>query len=428
MRGFGDMSGAAGLSGAAMAATAADAADEETSGGPVPERIAFFGHDAIESTVIKRARMFQAGGSNVVGFMFRRERAGRSRPDDWDNIDLGVTVDRNYLARLPKLFLGIARAVRHGRELRRCDAIYARNIDMLFVAVIAKVLTGSKAPVAYEVLDVRRIFLGSSTASRAFRWAERRLMRAVALLVVSAPDYITHYFAPVQRFDGAWFLLENKLPPHAAEAALARAAQPLPPGPPWTIGMFGVLKCARSFKILCDLAGRLGEKAVIYLRGVPSETDIPSKDIRAACAAHCNIIFEGPYNNPQDLPDIYGRIHFIWAADYLDPGGNSQWCLANRIYEGALMGAVMIAAKDNATGRKVEEEGLGFTLAEPVEESAAELMETMTPERYLAARAKVRAADPALFIDRTDTLRLLRLLRCVAASNLTERGGLTDLS
>jgi hypothetical protein len=55
-------------------------------------------------------------------------------------------------------------------------------------------------------------------------------------------------------------------------------------------------------------------------------------------------------------------------------------------------------------------------------------METMTPERYLAARAKVRAADPALFIDMTDTLRLLRLLRCVAASNLTERGGLTDLS
>ncbi|NJM33517.1 MAG: hypothetical protein HC850_01130 [Rhodomicrobium sp.] len=70
----------------------------------VPRRIAFFGHDAIESTVIKRARMFQTHGSKVVGFMFRRERTGRSRPADWDNIDLGVTVDRNYLARCPSSF------------------------------------------------------------------------------------------------------------------------------------------------------------------------------------------------------------------------------------------------------------------------------------------------------------------------------------
>jgi succinoglycan biosynthesis protein ExoL len=119
------------------------------------QTIAFFAHDSQESTVIKRARSFQANGARVVGFMFRRERDGRKALPEWDNIDLGATVDRNYLARLPRLFSGIAKCVRNARKLRACDAIYARNIDMLLVAVLAKLLTGASAPIAYEVLDVR---------------------------------------------------------------------------------------------------------------------------------------------------------------------------------------------------------------------------------------------------------------------------------
>ncbi|NJM33518.1 MAG: glycosyltransferase family 4 protein [Rhodomicrobium sp.] len=299
---------------------------------------------------------------------------------------------------------------------------------MLLVAVLAKLLSRSRAPIVYEVLDIRGVFIGKGLAGRVFRFAERALMKASSLLVVSAPEYISRYFVPYQRFDGAWFLLENKLPgPMAGTAALIPRLS-LPPGPPWVIGMFGVLRCARSFDILCKLAERLGDKVKIYLRGVPSETDIPLARIEAACAAHPNVIFDGPYNNPQDLSDIYGRIHFIWTADYLDAGGNSDWSLTNRIYEGGLMGAVLISAKGLATGRMIEEKGLGFIIGEPIEESAAELIEGMTAERFLAAQVRLRAAEPSLFIDETDTLRLMTLLRRLAQGNLTQRGDLTNVS
>lgn len=389
-------------------------AEQSPAPGPV---IGFFGHDSAESTVVKRARAFQANGARVLGFMFRREREGRPSTPDWENTDLGTTVDRNYIVRLPKLLLGVARAVRQRDRLRRCDVFYARNLDMLLVAALAKRLSGAKAPIAYEVLDVRRVFLGDGMASRLFRWAERRLMAASSLLVVSAPEYISEYFEPRQGFAGRWFLLENKLPAGAFPDGAPLGLAGPPPGPPWVIGMFGVLKCARSMEILCNLAERLGDRLVVYLRGIPSETDIPTETIRAATRRLPNVIFEGPYANPRDLPEIYGKVHLIWAADFLDPGGNSEWCLANRLYEGGLMGAVAIAARGNATGRMVEREGLGFALDEPLEDKAVRFFETLTLEDFLDARAKVRHASPALFLDKTDTKDLISELRQISGLN-----------
>ena len=369
--------------------------------------IAFFGHDSDESTVIKRARAFQAEGARVVGFMFRRERNKRTGATEWQNIAFGTTVERNYLLRLPKLLLAILKTVRNRNLLKQCDIIYARNLDMLLIAVMAKRLGGVRAPVVYEVLDIQRVFLGTGLAGRLFRWAERRLMGAVSLLVVSAPDFVTQYFQPAYGFDGRWFLLENKLPEQAIGADMLARRQMPPPGPPWVIGMFGVLRCARSLDILCHVAEQLGDQVRIYLRGILSEPDIPSERVAAICARLPNVIFDGAYVNPRDLPEIYGKIHLIWAADFLDPGGNSEWLLTNRIYEGGLMGAVLLAARGNATGRMVEREGLGFTLGEPLKEAAAAFVKKLDSETFLAARERVGGVRRSIFVDETDTKELI---------------------
>jgi succinoglycan biosynthesis protein ExoL len=375
---------------------------------PPAPTIAFFGHDSDESTVIKRARSFQAEGATVIGFMFRRERNQRDGQTEWRNIPFGTTVERNYLLRVPKLLFAILVALRHRGLLRLCDVIYARNLDMLLIAVAAKWLSGARAPVVYEVLDIQRVFLGTGLASRLFRWAERRLLRAASLLVVSAPDFVIRYFQPAYGFDGRWFLLENKLPARAASLYGPPALEALPPGPPWVIGMFGVIRCARSLDILSHVAEQLGDKVRIYLRGILSEPDIPRAHLDAICRRLPNVTFDGPYVNPRDLPEIYGKIHFIWAADFLDPGGNSDWLLTNRIYEGGLMGAVLLATRGNATGCMVEREGLGFTLEAPLKESAVAFLRNLGSETFLAARKKVRGADRSLFVDETDTRDLIR--------------------
>jgi succinoglycan biosynthesis protein ExoL len=381
-------------------------------------RIAFFAHDSTDSTVVKRVAAFLAHGACVTGFSFRR----RGRPErlmGWENIPLGITDDRNYLARLPKLLWGMLKVWRHARQLRQCDVIYARNIDMLLIAVLTKLFTGAKGVVVYELLDIRDVFLGERWVNRLFRWAERRLMAACRLVVVSAPDYVTHYLQAMQNYRGQWFLMENKLSAHTLPTSAAPVA-PLPPGPPWVVGMFGVLRCRRSLDILCEAALRLPKSISISLYGVLSETDIPLDELATLTQHIPNVTYGGAYTAPRDLPEIYGKAHFIWALDFLGESGNSDWCLANRIYEGGAMGTVLLAERGNATGRMVEREGLGFLLTEPFADALTAFIKDMTPEKYEAAHLRLKAVKRSVFVDETDTADLLNTLDRLCKSESTK--------
>ena len=382
-------------------------------------RIAFFAHDSTDSTVVKRVAAFQAHGACVTGFSFRR-RGRPERPMGWENIPLGITDDRNYLARLPKLLWGMLKVLRHARQLRQCDVLYARNIDMLLIAVLAKLFTGVKGIVVYELLDIRDVFLGERWVNRLFRRVERRLMAACRLVVISAPDYATHYLQVMQNYHGPWFLMENKLSAHTLPTSAA-PVESLPPGPPWVVGMFGVLRCRRSLDILCEVARRLPDKVAISLYGVLSETDIPLDELATITQHIPNVTYGGAYTAPRDLPKIYSAAHYIWALDFLGESGNSDWCLANRIYEGGAMGTVLLAERGNSTGRMVEREGLGFVLTEPFADALAAFIEDMTPEKYEAARQRLKAVKRSVFVDETDTANLLKTLGGLCKIESTKR-------
>src|SRR3546814_8211050 len=88
---------------------------------------------------------------------------------------------------------------------------------MCALALAGKRLSGARAPLIYEVLDVQRVFLGSGPVSRLFRWAERQLLKRSDLLVVSSPGFDRHYFRSVQGYRGRLFLLENRSEEHTSE-------------------------------------------------------------------------------------------------------------------------------------------------------------------------------------------------------------------
>jgi succinoglycan biosynthesis protein ExoL len=374
-------------------------------------RIAFFAHDARESVVIKRAKAFQDAGASVIGFMFHRER-DKEQPDPvWENIALGATVDRNYLARLPKLLSGLWTVMRHRRALLDCDVIYARNFDMMALATIAKWLSRSPAQLVYEVLDVQRAFVGTGALKSGFRWCERRLLAACDLLVVSSPMFMTRYFEPQQGYAGPWFLLENKVSASQFAAVPAVSRHAPPPGePPWNIGWFGTLRCIRSLGILSRLADAYPDNVVVQIRGTLSEEDISKEAMLAATSGRPNIHYLGPYQSPRDLPEIYGQLHFTWAMDFLDAGSNSDWLLPNRLYEGGLFNAIAIAREGTATGDKVARDSLGVTLKEPIDQSLSAWLLAMDASRFKMLAEAARRAPRDLFVDETDTAALLGLL------------------
>lgn len=365
-----------------------------------PGRVAFFGHDRAEPTVRKRIDAIQDAGWAVVEYVFVRVRPGVAvAPVAKNTVPLGQTVDRNYAHRLPLLALGVARALRRWRDLRAADVIYVRNLDMALVAWASARLAGSRAPLVYEVLDIQRLMVRPDWPGRLARAVERWILGRSALLVVSAPDFVTRYFQPIQGFSGAWHLLENKVMGHRLGEVADRLDRTRAPGPPWVIGWFGTLRCRRSLTILAAIAEALGDSVRIVIAGRLSEEDIDPRDLSRTLSRHPNMSFRGPYANPRDLPEIYRGVHFIWAVDYLDDGLNSDWLLPNRLYEGGLCGALTLARAETATGRYALAEGLGRAFPEPLADSVSGFLRDITPADYVQMQGRLLTCEISKFVD-----------------------------
>lgn len=374
--------------------------------------VALFGHDATELTLIKRARAFAQAGLEVQGFTFRRDKLNREYRPEWDDVDLGTTVDRHYGQRFAKLARALPVLARHRERLARADLFYARNLDMGALALAARALVRSRAPVVYEVLDVQRVFTGSGPRPAAFRAAERRVLNAADLLVVSSEAFTRHYFEPVQGYRGPWHLLENKIFGLDPSLTAGRPTPDRPRGPacppdgPWVIAWLGNLRCPRTPALLIKIARVLGDKVRIQIHGYPTETGLAA--FQARIAGHPNIVYHGEYKSPDDLQAIYDQAHFAWAFDYLDAGSNSDWLLPNRLYEGGFFGAPALAAGGTETGCRVKAQGLGWTVREPVDREVIELLQGLDRAAYLARRRALLRLPSSLFVDEGDTAALIR--------------------
>ena len=381
---------------------------------PVYGACAYLFNDCTHVDARKRSLALEKAGATLTGFSFRRRsRSNADYRPEWDNVDLGVTEDMNYFKRLPALLKGLFVLVRHGEVLRRARFIIARNFDMMFLAVVASMLTGSRAKLVYDVPDVQAFFFDAGLKGRMFRAIERFMLRRLSLLVVTSPGYIRGYFQPVQNYRGPVYVWENKL--------LAEQFEDLPPPTeldahrkppfPWIISWHGTLRCPRSMMLLSETARLMGDRVKIFMRGKP--TDHPEL-FESAFEGLENVEFGGEYALPRDLVEIYAPAHFSWCVDYFDPEGNSPLLLPNRIYQGGYMGVVPLAMRGQEIASYVQRNDLGFVIAEPTAEAVAELIDSLTWDDYVAARQRNYDQRDALFIEDANDVR--RLLAAIEAS------------
>ena len=332
---------------------------------------------------------------NLTAFTFRRSKFNTEYQPEWHNVHLGETVDRHYLRRLPALLGALRVLLQHRDILRQADAIYARQIDLLLVGLLARWLTGSTAQVTYEVEDVQEVFFKKTLQGAVFRWLERRALRHVDLLVPLSPGFLRGYFEPVQRYFGPSFVLENKI------QLGDRPDLPTPAGTVWetipdrwVIGWFGTLRCPKSMACLEEIAQRLGPKVEIYTRGYPTETGLDA--YMEVVNRHPNWTYEGEYTIPDDLESMYGRVHFSWCLDFLDEHGNSPLLLACRLYQGGFYGAVPLVPAGFEMERWTREAGIGHAFPAPYAGPIADFLDSVSPEDY---RAEIMARRHELFLE-----------------------------
>lgn len=352
-------------------------------------RIAFFGHDAADAAVRRRVQGFRDDGLEVAGFTMRR------RDDvqvDWENIDLGRTFDGDYRQRIRSIFTGARRAADALDLLASADVIYARNLDMLATAFLAKRHAGLKTPVIYEALDVHRLLTRKDLIGLALRRIEGALLRKTKRLVVSSPGFLENYYEVRHRGQYRPYLIENRLaagaeygPRPKRDDALSKPTEPL------RIGWVGRLRCARSLGLLTELARQLGPQVRIVMHGIASPEEVPDFDQQIQGLE--NVEFQGRYRAPEDLARIYGGLDLVWAGDFMEAGYNSVWLLPNRIYEGGYYAVPSIAPEGTQTAKWINARAVGFTVSENLACTLPGLVRALIADRGSIAVKRSRLLD-----------------------------------
>ena len=351
--------------------------------------ILFFAPDLSETAQLRRIRSFARAGHGVRSVSMRKGPV----QVEWPDLDLGQIANEQLGRRVRLALRGLVKLWTNRRHVAQAELIIARNIDMVLLALAARLMGGRRVPVVYECLDIHGIFTGKGRKARAARLVERYALARVALLVVSSPGFIDHYFSPVQSYKGRWLLLENKL--WFPGAALPRPEPVVQRAGPLVLGWVGAIRCQPSLELLCAVAGQLGNALRIEVRGVIHEHALDDFGGRIAC--HPNIHYGGPYAYPDGLAGVYGACDLVWAQDLWQRGANSDWLLPNRIYEASWFGCPSIAVAGTQTAAKITADGLGYVVEQPTPEALAGLLKGLTRDQIGVVRQGLLARHDADF-------------------------------
>jgi succinoglycan biosynthesis protein ExoL len=388
------------------------AGDVPRDGADTPPRVSgtellFFCPDVTDASTLKRVQQFMDFGYRVTVFGFRRERYNTAYQPPWPNVPLGFTTDARYWHRLSALFRAIPALFAHRDALGRAAVFYARNIDQLLLALLARLITSSRAPVAYEVLDIPPILMRRGPVPSLLRAIERLCLRRIGLLVLSSPAFHRNYYEAVQKYRGDWFLLENKLHPSISSlpAPVRRAAER---GRPWVVGYFGLIRGESTFALITRLAERLRGRVLFKFGGILTTVGQAKFDeVLRRCP---NIVYGGPYLPHQDLEQLYRDVDFAWALDLEHTDHNSRWLMPCRFYEAGYFGIPCLAVRGFEVGNTIEKHRIGWTFDAPLEEALIRFFERLTPTDYERIRGRLRSVPRNMFVAGGDVARLCELL------------------
>jgi hypothetical protein len=103
------------------------------------------------------------------------------------------------------------------------------------------------------------------------------------------------------------------------------------------------------------------------------------------------VTYYGPYDRATDLAAIYQDVHFAWMLDSFAGSNNAgEWCLVNRMYEAGSNGSVLMGLRGTQSGHWLLDKGVGIVIDTPIPASLDHIIQTLTPESYLAAKAAIQ--------------------------------------
>ncbi len=373
-------------------------------------RVAYFGPDLDDPAVRRRVAQWRHAGFEVLAAAFAR----RGRSEDRFAINLGRISARSRLRRIVPLICAAARLFRMRKRLADVDLYIARNVDNAFLALFARRITRTQAPLVYEVLDINTSCTATGFQAYLLRKLESLVLARICLLVVSSPYFIWDYYQKHLTFSTNWLLFENKVPRHARLPRGRPGPKARLPGEgerrPWRIGWFGYLDDERSWHILRRLACELPDRVSLYIRGMPYDNFDMENFLRDIEHLE-NAVYGGPFRNPEDLAEIYGAVDIVWSADCNELAANSKWLLTNGIYEAGFFGKPVIGLAHTAIGEFLARYQSGWSLEDPADEALIALIDRLTPEAYREKQKAIFELCQDRFIETDEVNAIWRMVQ-----------------
>lgn len=321
-------------------------------------KVLYFVHDLYDAAVKKRVLMLQTGGADVVLIGFYRSSVAPTHIGSAKVIPLGRTYDASFLHRLISVVKALFCSSAYRVDSDDADVIMCRNLEMLCLGRRLKVTLKKDIPLVYESLDIHRLLLGTGYISRTLCYLERWAAKKTDLLITSSPGFIENYFKKINKLNKPILLLENKFFDTEMSVITKKDTQQHEQDKDfYVIGWFGAIRCYKSLALLSAITRKLEGKVRVVIRGRPAYTEFD--DFLGSVEREPYIEFKGEYEFPNDLAKIYSEVDFCWAIDFFEEGGNSEWLLPNRIYEGGVFNSVPIFIKGTEVANKLERLNIG---------------------------------------------------------------------
>jgi len=364
-------------------------------------KLLYFVPDLSDPTAARRVRLLHAGDLDIMLVGFSRSARKIETIEGVVPVDLGMTRDSRLVGRIGSVFLAFFRIWRLRKSFQNCDVIMARQLEMLVLACMVRLFFRRRAPVVFECLDIHRLMIRHDMVGLALRLLEAGLLRLTDLLVISSPGFLTNYFTVFHRHIPPTYLLENKLLFSEVDASVLNRGDAGEEGgladeARWKIGWYGVIRCPVSLKLLADLVLASGGRIEVIIAGKIAQNLAPGFD--GIVAATPGLSYLGPYDRTRDLGRLYDTVHFTWAIDYYETGGNSEWLLPNRLYEGGVFRSVMLAVAGTQSGHWLAGNGAGIILEEPLETSLTGFFDMLDGGGYRIAKSAMRELPNNLFV------------------------------
>lgn len=265
---------------------------------------------------------------------------------------LGKIQHGQYFRRLGILLKSIFRI---RKSLKNKDVIYAYNLDVLLISWLATLFQSGDIKIVYDVADIRSILAEEGFVSMILRSLERFLLKRTTVIVVASPAYIDNYFKPIQKIQGDFFVVENKLEKDLSHQT--ETVSPITKKNHVTIGYFGMLRCEKSLSVLKQLAENSKGEIRLLLRGLFLNTEDSEKEFRSLEFAK----YDGPFVYPDDLHEMFANVDLVWGAHY-QTQANKNWAIVNRFYQACYFKRPLIVQAGSQNARLVKHYNIGMEI------------------------------------------------------------------